>query len=158
MSAENTAFPLNQNFQSFTKVIDALSDEQFLTVMDGWSPRDVVAHLIGWNGLMIDSALEILAGNPPSYYQDAPNDYSNINAEFMNKYSSRSKREMLADLQSTMKKLESFIESLSAGEFTASHGVTHHSGGPASVARIVSSLAGDYEYHIRQVEGWFPKK
>lgn len=123
--------------------------------MDGWAPRDVVAHLIGWNGLMIEASLSVMAGSPPAYYEDAPNDYRNINAGFTTKYSSQSKPELLAELRSTMEKLEQFIRSLPAGELTAEHGVTHHSGGPATVARIIDSLAGDYQYHTNQIEEWF---
>jgi hypothetical protein len=104
---------------------------------------------------MIEASLAILSGNAPGYYKDAPNDYSTINGEFMKKYSALSKGELVAELRSSMEKLLAFIQSLPAEELTASHGVTHHSGGPASVARIVASLAEDYEYHTREIEEWF---
>jgi hypothetical protein len=125
--------------------------------MDGWAPRDVVAHLIGWNGLMIEASLSILAGNPPSYYDDAPNDYSHINASFIAKHSSQSKQELLAELQSSVEKLERFLDSLSIKELTANHGVMHHSGDPATITEIIESLADDYQDHARQIEEWLNK-
>jgi hypothetical protein len=122
--------------------------------MDDWSPRDVVAHLVGWNSLMIESSRSILAGKPPSYYDDAPNDYSNINSGFVQKHSSKSKRELLVELESSMEKFEAFISSLPAEELTADHGVLHYGGSPANVSRIINSLAGDYKSHTHQIKEW----
>ncbi len=155
MSKEIASFPLNQAHQEFSTLILSLTDEQFLSPMDGWSPRDVVAHLIGWNGLMIEASRSILAGQTPAYYGDAPNDYSQINAGFTTKFSSRSKPELLTELKSSMDKFEAFLAALPAEELTNAHGVIHYSGEPATLTRIIASLAGDYRYHIRQIQGWF---
>ncbi len=104
---------------------------------------------------MIEASLSILAGKPPAYYEDAPKDYSTINAGFTAKFSSESKRDLLAELRSSMEKLEGFLSSLPGEELTADHGVKHHSGNPATVAGIIESLAGDYQYHTNQIEEWF---
>jgi len=136
------------------KLILSLSDEQFLSPMEGWAPRDVAAHLIGWNSLMIDAARSILAGRAPSYYDDSKNDYRNINAGFTNNFSSQSKPALLAELGSSMEKFEAFIASLSEEELTSDHGVIHYSGVPATIGRIIDSLAGDYQYHTRQIFEW----
>jgi hypothetical protein len=157
MSKQNATFQLAHAYQHFSKLIDSLSDEQFFAPINGWAPRAVVAHLIGWNGLMIESSLSILAGNSPSYYDDAPNDYSNINASFTAKHSSQSKQELLAELQYSLEKFEKFIYRLPIEELTSNHGVMHHSGDPATIAKIIDSLAGDYEYHTRQIEEWLNK-
>ena len=154
MSSHNVTLSLKHAYQDFTNLILSLPDDQFLSPMNGWSPRDVVAHLVGWNSLMVESSLSILAGKPPSYYDDAQNDYSNINSGFTAKYSSESKQELLAELESSMEKFEAFISSLPAEELTADHGVVHYSGSPASVTRIINSLAGDYQYHTRQIMEW----
>jgi hypothetical protein len=103
---------------------------------------------------MVESSLSILAGKPPSYYDDARNDYSNINSGFTAKYSSESRQELLAELESSMEKFEAFIDSLPAEELTVDHGVVHYSGSPASVTRIINSLAGDYKYHTNQIMEW----
>lgn len=158
MPNQDVTLPLKSAYEDFTKLILSLSDEQFLSSMNGWSPRDVAAHLVGWNGLMIDSSLSILAGRPPAYYDDAKNDYSNINAGFTAKHSSRSKQELLAELKSSMEKFEAFIHSLPAEELTADHGVVHYSGSPATVTRIINSLAGDYQGHTRQITEWLDLK
>jgi len=157
MSRQKATFQITHAYQHFSKLIDSLSNEEFLSPMNGWAPRDVVAHLIGWNSLKIEASLSILAGNPPSYYDDAPNDYSNINASFTAGHSSRSKQELLAELQSSMETLEKFIDSLPVEELTANHGVLHHSGEPATIADVIDSLADDYQDHARQIEEWLNK-
>ena len=151
MTSQNATFSLKHAYQEFTKLILSLYNEQFLSSMNGWTPRDVVAHLIGWNSLMIESALSILAGKPPSYYDDARNDYSNINSGFTAQYSSQSKQELLAELQFSMEKLEAFIHTLPTEELVADHGIVHYSGSPATVTRIINSLTGDYQYHTHQI-------
>jgi hypothetical protein len=154
MSSQNATLALKQAYQEFTKLILTLSDEQFLSSMNGWAPRDVLAHLIGWNSLMIDSSLSILAGKSPSYYDDSKNDYSNINAGFTMKFSSRSKQELLSELKSSMENFEAFIFALPAEELGADHGVVHYSGIPATISKIINSLASDYQYHTDQILKW----
>ncbi len=158
MSAQEIMLPLRKSYQDFVNLILTLSNAQFLFPMNGWAPRDVVAHLIGWNGLMIEASSSILAGKPPSYYYDAPNDYSTINAGFIKKYPSWSKQELLAELKSSLDRLEAFVLNLPGEELLAHHGVHHYSGDPATVSRIITSLAGDYQYHTRQINEWLNKK
>lgn len=157
MSNQDITLSLKQAYQDLTNLILSLSDGQFLSSMNGWSPRDVAAHLIGWNSLMVEASLSILAGKSPTYYDDARNDYSNINSGFTTKYPSQSKQELLAELQSSIEKLEAFINALPAEELAADHGVIHYSGSPATVTRIVNSLAGDYRYHTQQIMEWLNK-
>jgi hypothetical protein len=155
MIFSNATFELNHACQEFAELILSLSEGQFSAPMSGWSPQGIVSHLVGWNGLMIEASLSILAGKAPFYYDDAPNDYSHINAIFTQKYALRSKQELLAELKSSMEKFEAFISTLPAEELTADHGVNHYRGSPASVAKTIKSLAGDYQYHIRQIREWF---
>jgi hypothetical protein len=126
--------------------------------MGGWAPRDVVAHLIGWNRLMIDASSSILAGQAPAYYADTANDYSTINAGFTTKYSSHSKQELLSELNSSLENFEAFILALPDDEMLANHGVRHYSGSLATVGKIIASLAGDYQSHTRQIMEWLNQK
>jgi hypothetical protein len=158
MSNQEVTLSLKVAYQDFAELIFSLSDELFLSSLNGWAPRDVVAHLVGWNGLMIEASSSILTGQPPSYYADAPNDYSNINAGFTVKYSSRSKQELLAELKSSLEGLEAYVLALPAVELAADHGVRHYRGGPATVSKILESLAGDYRYHTNQIREWLYKR
>jgi len=139
----------------FVDCVRSLSEEQYLEPMGGWSPRDVVAHLAGWNRFMIQACRSILAGEPPAYYLDAPNEYANINASLVARYSSRSREELLGQTAASMTEFTAYVGSLKPGDLTASRGVAHYSGQPATVEKILRSLAGDYEEHARQIRDWF---
>jgi hypothetical protein len=157
MPGHKVLSPLVIAYQDFETTILSLSDEQFLSPMDGWAPRDVVAHLVGWNDLMIEASFSILSGKAPNYYADTPYDYSHINSGFIAKYSSRSKKELLADLNSSLERFKAFVLALPGEELTADHGVRHYSEDPATVTRIISSLAGDYRSHTQQIKDWLIK-
>jgi len=158
MSNPEILFLLKESYQDFVGQILPLSNELFLSAMDGWAPRDVVAHLIGWNRLMIEASLSILAGKAPAYYADSANDYRSINAGFTTKYSSHSKQELLSELSSSLENFEAFILALPDEEMLADHGVRHYSGSPATLSKIITSLAGDYQSHTRQIKEWLNQK
>ena len=145
---------LRTAYHGFVACMRSLTEEHFLSPMNGWAPRDVVAHLIGWNRLMIQASKSILAGEQPAYYSDAPNDYRNINASFVKEHPSRSKEELLHELHSSMRDFDSFVASLPGAELSSDHGVMHYSGQPATVGKIMGSLASDYEQHTRQIREW----
>jgi hypothetical protein len=146
--------PLTQAYRAFSQCILSVPDDLFLTPLHGWSPRDVVAHLIGWNDHMIAASRAILKGDTPSYYADFPNDYKNVNTEFVARYASQDKAVLLNELALSFERLTKYIERLEPGEVDADCGVLHYRGGPATVARIIQSLAGDYEHHRQEIELW----
>jgi hypothetical protein len=150
--------PLNNSFHEFTELIKSISDEQFVSPMHGWSPKGVASHLAGWNRLMIEAGLSILAGRTPDYYADAPNHYSTINAGFTTQYLSYSKAELLAELQSSMDSFEAFVLSLPGEELSANHGVHHYNGSPATVNKMIESLTSDYQDHTHELKEWLSEK
>ena len=158
MPNQDVIFLLKNSYNDFIEIIELLSDEQFVSPMHGWSPKGVASHLAGWNGFMIEASLSILAGKTPAYYEDAPNNYSNINAGFTAKYSSYSKQELLTELKSSIESLETFILALPREELTASHNVRHYNGSPATVNKIIESLTSDYQYHTHEIKEWLSEK
>jgi len=140
--------------QEFCEVIQALPDDLFLTKIDDWTPRDVVAHLVGWNRRMIQACQAILAGRTPDYYADAPNDYRTINAEYVARFASPSKETLLGELGAGLKELVEFAAALDPAEWEASHAVRHYRGALATVASTLATLAGDYSEHARQIREW----
>jgi hypothetical protein len=158
MEHPNRMPSLRTAYDDFVASVLSIPEARFLASMDGWAPRDVVAHLIGWNRFMIQACASIRLGEPPAYYADAPNDYRNINAALVEHYASRSRLQLLAELAESMAGLEAYLAGLPASELASDWGVTHYTGEPASVGRIVRSLAGDYEHHTRQINAWLTTK
>ena len=158
MSDQEALLPLKQAYEEFEDIIAALSDETFLSPMDKWTPRDVVAHLIGWNFHMVEAAKSILMGREPDYYKDAANDYSNMNARFTAQYSSRSRDKMLEELKSSLDGFEVFLLALPPAELVADQRVRHYSGSLATVGKLITSLTSDYVHHARQIREWLGSK
>jgi hypothetical protein len=145
---------LRYAYRDFVACILSLTDTQLLASMDGWAPRDVVAHLIGWNRTLLQASRSILVGQTPAYYSDAPNDYRTINAGLVERYPSRSKDELLGELDGSMKDLDAYLVDLPASELSSDHRVTHYTGQPATVGKVIRSLASEYENHKRQTTDW----
>jgi hypothetical protein len=154
MENEKHLSTLTKAYQDFRACSLAVPDSLFLASMDGWSPRDVIAHLIGWNDGMIEAIQSILRGETPEYYSDAGSDYRSINAAYFRRYPSLSRAELLDDLDASMLAFQQFILALDPAELDASHGVRHYSGRPATAAGVILSLAGDYTAHCEQMRAW----
>lgn len=140
--------------QNLVACVRSMPETFFLSRRNGWGPRDIVAHLVGWNRLMIQASRSILAGEPPAYYADSSNDYRNINAAFVQYHSSRSRSDLLEELRRSLAEFVAFIQSLPVAELQKSRGVTHYSGEPATIAKIIRSLAADYQTHADEMSQW----
>ncbi len=154
MNDRDRSNTLTVAYQAFRRCIQSVPDNLYLSPINGWSSRDVMAHLVGWNRRMIESGKDILRGVVPSYYTDASNDYKNVNAAFVSHYSSRDKASLLAELAASMAEFEAYVQGLDPSEWDADHGVVHYRGGPATVARLIDSLSGDYQDHTREIQEW----
>ena len=56
---------LRANIEFFVASASAIPADAFLRVVTEWSPRDVVAHLIGWNVYTLDGCRDIQQGKAP---------------------------------------------------------------------------------------------
>ncbi len=146
--------PLQLAAEALREAINAVPDHHFTAPMAGWSPRDVVAHLIHWNRLMIAACQSILKGETPTYYADHAYNYRNINAEAVAKYNSLDKSVMLSELETSLGELQAFARGLNPADLDAETGVMHYRGVPATVTCTLGSLAQDYEEHAREIREW----
>ena len=154
MHGEHPLSELKGAYLTFCSCVLSVPETLFLTSMNGWSPRDVVAHLIGWNRQMVAASQQVLRGETPQYYADAPYDYQHINAGFVARFASQSKAELLSELNASLQAFEQYIFSLDENELSASHGVVHYCGRQATLAGIIASLTGDYQHHQEQISEW----
>ena len=147
--------PLNAAHSTLRESILALKPDQFLgSINGGWTPRDVVAHLVGWNHYMILACKDIMRGDPPSYYVEHSINYRDINAGFVMQYDSRDRDVMLGELGKSLGQLQTFVRGLSPDALDKDFGVTHYRGGVATITRTLQSLATDYEEHAAEIRSW----
>src|SRR2546429_1162047 len=153
MIADERRARLMEAIERFVQAVESLPDEPFLREVDGRSPRDVVAHLIGWNRYTIEGEEELKRGELPSYLVDPGEDFSKANAESMRRYASRDKGELLGQLRASTQELDRFLRALSPAEWDDNHGVTWR-GRPVTTGWLVRALVHDYNEHRREIENW----
>ncbi len=144
---------LREAFEGFVGSVEALPEGSFLRVVDGRSPRDVVAHLIGWNSAAVAGYEQQRRGETPSYLVDPGPDWSHFNAESLRRYPSRDRAELLAELRRSFAEYDAFLRALPPAEWDASHGATFRDR-PVTPRRLAGGLTHDYTEHREELEHW----
>lgn len=147
---------LDQAVSRFRACIQDLPETKFLRPIHGWTPRDVLAHLIGWNWLYVTGLQEIKSGELPSYFNDEENDYSNVNAESVEKYAAMDRGRLLGELQDSFQALQSYLLSLDPSDWKADFGVRFR-GSTVTIEDDVAELIQDYDDHREEIQAWVQK-
>lgn len=142
---------LDLAYTSFVKTIEELSMEDFLKSIGGWTPRDILAHFIGWNRITLAGCAEICEGIEPFYFHDGTNDYRKVNALFFERFNSTDRKTLSQQMESTKDALVSYLKTIEENEWDLDTGVVHYRGGPATVARCVDLLIRDYRKHREEI-------
>lgn len=137
----------------FMRTIRSLPADQFTQSMNGWSPRDVVAHFIGWNRATIDVAEAMRKGQTPDVFVDPGEDFSKANAEFVRRYDSTDMVELLRQLELAYQALAQYLYTLEPAEWTREVSVPFAKE-PVTIEWSVAELAADYDNHRQEIETW----
>ena len=144
---------LEEAIGRFRACIRSLSRELFLEGMDGWSPRDVTAHFVGWNRHTIEGCREVLCGFCPFYLKDEPNDFGTVNRESVERYASSDRDELLGELDASFSELREFLSTLRDSDWEKDLGVMYK-GHVITVGSNVEGLRIDYDRHREAIEAW----
>jgi hypothetical protein len=142
---------LDLAYEAFVQTIKELSPEGFLKSIGDWTPRDIMAHFVGWNRITLVGCAEICEGVEPFYFYDGTNDYRKVNAPFFERFNSIDREVLLLQMSSTKDTLVSYLKTVDESEWARDTGVVHYRGGPATVARCVDSLIRDYRKHREEI-------
>ncbi len=137
----------------FVESVEGLPEEAFLREVAGRSPRDIVAHLIGWNRYTVEAHDELRRGELPACLTDTGEDFSKVNARSMQRYASRDRRELLAELRASAEELDRLLASLPPEEHDDNHGVTWR-GRPVTVGWLTDAVRYDFDEHRQEIENW----
>ena len=148
---------LERAVERFKACIEALPEEAFLQSMDGWSARDVVAHLIGWNRYTVEGCRDILRGVRPVYLDDERNDFRRVNEASVKRYASTNRQELLDLLDASLAELRGCLRSLADSQWIKDTGVRHE-WATITVENTVSGLREDYNRHREAIELWRTEK
>ena len=141
---------LGEGVREIRAAVEALSDDAFLGALGSWTPRDVVAHLIGWNRYCVRGARQLLEGERPFYDIDPGEDYSKVNARLVAEYPSENRTELLAEHEKAAHELAEFLRSLSEEQWSGSTGVLLE-GEELTIRLTVDWLIEDHHHHSEQI-------
>ncbi len=151
MTIEIQVNELGLRVDEFARCVASLAEGLFLGKIKHWSPRDMVAHLVGWNRYIIEGSKQIKRGELPFYDIDPGENYSKVNAVLIREYSSTDRQELLDDLRASAGELKQFLLSLGPGEWDHDYGVRHR-GAVITIRNTVDELIADYVHHKEQIE------
>ena len=161
MNVEEQVDRFERGVAAFASSVAALDERLFLRKVNGWTPRDIVAHLIGWNRHMVRGAKQILSGELPFYDVDPGPNYSKVNAALVSACGETDRSVLLEMLAASAGELTAFIRTVAPAEWDRDFGVRHKAeeltvNGTANdvvtVKSTVDELIADYDHHRRQLE------
>ncbi len=153
MTLDSQITRLDLAAEEFARCVTSLSEDFFLEGIDGWTPRDIVAHLIGWNRYVIEGCTQICRGELPFYDIDPGENYSKVNAVLIHEYSSKDRSKLLGELEMSVRELKRFLESLDPEIWDRDFGLRHE-GSMLTVQNTVEEVVADYTHHRKQIEEW----
>jgi hypothetical protein len=152
---------LERCVQAFATSVAGLDERLFLSKINGWTPRDILAHLIGWNRHIVRGANQILCGELPFYDVDPGPDYSKVNAALVRQYSARDRSVLLESLAESVGELTAYLGAIDPGKWDHDFGVRHTgqkltvestAGDLVTVKSTLDDLIADYDHHRAQLE------
>ena len=153
MSQAESITNFENALKSFSECIGGLDDGMLEAPLGNWSPRGIIAHLIGWNEYIMTGCQEVQKGVTPFYEEDAGEDGAKVNAIFVKRFASTPKDELLNQLQNTGKKLVEYIASVPTENFSKDYGLRYEDD-VVTVGYTFDGLTEDYEYHEKQIVDW----
>ena len=144
---------LDQAVSNFKSCIQDLPESKFLQPINGWTPRDVLAHLIGWNRHTITGCRQIKTGKLPSYFSDAENDFRNVNAKSLALYNKTDQGLLLDELEDSFQALQNYLLFLDPNDWKTDFGVSYR-GSTITIEDEVAELIKDYYDHREEIQAW----
>lgn len=151
MTIEEQVRQLEDCVGSFAASAAALDQRLFLRKVTNWTPRDIVAHLIGWNRHIVRGAEQILRGELPFYDVDPGPDYFKVNAALVRAYPETDRTALLTSLAASARELTVFLRAMNPGAWDRDFGV-RHGRETLTVRSTVDDLIADYHHHRTQLE------
>ncbi len=151
MTIEDQIDHLEHCVEAFAGSVTALDERLLLRNVNGWTARDIVAHLIGWNRHIVRGAKQILRGELPFYDVDPGPDYSKVNAALVRECGDTDRSALLESLAASAGELTAFLRAIDLGEWDRDFGVRHE-GETLTVKSTVDDLVADYDHHRGQLE------
>jgi hypothetical protein len=139
--------------ERFVAAVERLPEGAFLHESGGRTPRDIVAHLIGWHYYAIEASEFIRRGElPPSLVDPGP-DWCNVNAASMARFDSRDRAGLLGQLRASAEEYGAMLRTLPDAEWDENHGVQRGNWAVTN-GSFVGIMTGEFDTHRQEIETW----
>lgn len=152
-SIETQVASLHIGIENFASCVASLDDKLFQAKLGSWTPRDIVAHLIGWNRYIITGSKQIIKGELPFYDIDPGENYCKVNANLIEEYPSEDRSQLIHELEVSGQELKQFLQTLDPSKWCHDYGV-RHKGEVITIQNTVDALIEDYAHHSQQIKQW----
>ncbi len=161
MTCEDQIDQLEHCVEAFAASVAALDERLFLRNVNGWTPRDIVAHLIGWNRHIVRGAKQILCRELPFYDVDPGPNYSKVNAALVRECGNTDRSVLLERLAESAGELIAFLRAIAPGDWDRDFGLRHKgekltvkstADDLVTVKGTVDDLVADYDHHRGQLD------
>lgn len=137
--------------KSFLDVASRLPESKQRRVFLGsWSPRHLMAHLVGWDATNLKASTELRAGMLPSFYKHHDPDWASYNAKLVARHNRGSFRQLLAAAQRSHQRLIQHLEGIPAEEITRDRNVRYR-GWRVTIERLLAAEASDERVHLGEL-------
>lgn len=144
---------LQEGIARFIAIVEGLPGERFLHEVAGRTPRDIVAHLIGWNYYAIEASESIRRGEvPPSLVDPGPN-FSRVNGISMARFASRERAALLGQLRESAVAYDAMLAALPEAEWEDNHGVVLGNWAVTNDS-FVGVMLHEFETHGAEIAAW----
>ncbi len=153
MTIDGQIARLDRSVEELAAAVASLDEKLFLERLNGWSSRDIVAHLVGWNRFIIEGSRQITRGELPSYDVDPGENYSKVNARLIREYPTTDRHELLEELRTSARELGRFLKTQDADTWQRDFGLRHQDS-IVTIRNTVEELIDDYGHHLHQIDEW----
>lgn len=153
MEPEEALGRLEEAAEELAHLLGSLPERLLHERLERWTPRDVVAHLVGWNHHVREGLRQLGQGSQPFYLAQAREDFQTLNAESVARWGGLERGALVDELRESLASLVAYLRGLPQDAWEKDFGV-HVAGEPVTVVATVVQLTQDYLSHTERLRWW----
>jgi hypothetical protein len=118
--------------------------------LGSWSPRHILAHLIGWDRTYVEAIQEIAAGSVPSFFGKYDRDWASFNATLVRRFNRGTYGNLIKAAANSSQLLLRHVEGTPAADVFADSGLRSR-GRIVTIGRLLELEIRDDAVHAAQL-------
>jgi hypothetical protein len=150
---------MQRGYAALEAVLTPLDQDQVTTagVNGDWSIKDILAHIVTWQQVLVDRLQAATRGEKPATLLDGTEEeVDRLNAQFYEESKGRPFAQVLADFRTSYWQIVEIVQTISDEELTDPHRFAWMGGEPLW-RLIAGDTYGHYPEHIESIQEWLTK-